>query len=192
MALPFQKAITGNSIKNNGAAVLNAGNTPADSPVTKSISQISNNNNPPLYGQNLTASVSPASSGNIGLAKAISGSKFAGFYDGKYVMQRYGFINGTANTALNSAAGDVKDKGFKGTYGYRRYNITSWNAVTGAATKGSAAGDLVLASGVDGTTGFNADDSVKYRTSAVPGELVVFTGKLNMPTQLDYNSKTNS
>lgn len=192
MALGYQKAITDNVIKNNGATVLNAGNTPADSPVTKSITQVSNNTVQKNYGQVLAASVSPASSGNIGLAKAISGSKFAGFYDGKYVMQRYGFVNGTANAALNSAAGDVNGRGFKGFYGYRRYDNTSWNAVTGAVTKGAAAGDLVLASGIDGTTGFYADDSIKYRTPAVPGELVVFTGKLNAPTQLDYNSKTNS
>lgn len=70
--------------------------------------------------------------------------------------------------------------------GDRRYNITSWNAVTGAATKGSNAGALVTYRDASGTT--LAHEALP--TNAVPGGLVYHYGAAN-PYNDQYDAKTS-
>jgi len=62
---------------------------------------------------------------------------------GRYIVRQLtaGFIGGVANTTLNTAAGAFGFKGLQKVKTARRLHITSWNAVTGAATKGANAGD---------------------------------------------------
>ena len=185
-----QRAVSGAAFKDNAAAIINAGN--ADS-LTKVISLITNCTPVKKYASFLTPNVGVGSSGNVGMIKAVAGSTFAGWYDGKFVMQKYGFVAGVSNNQLSSTASDTGGNrlAIASFTGYERLNITSWNAQTGAATYGAGRGVKVKASGIDGTVGRTADDAVRLSTITSRGELQIFTGRLNTPTQLDYPNTTN-
>lgn len=66
-----------------------------------------------------------------------------------------------------------------------RYQITSWNAVTGAATKGANDGDAYTF--IDPVSGSAAVEAKPTR--AVPGEFVYTIGT-NVPTQANYSART--
>lgn len=70
--------------------------------------------------------------------------------------------------------------------GNQRYNITGWDYVTGAATKGASAGATVQY--ID-PAGGGAVTSEPFPSRAVPGELVYTIGT-NVPKTGDYSAKT--
>lgn len=188
----FTKPLTSNPVKNDSATMLNAGDTNSS---VNNLSLIERNTPQTKYGSKLGLAVSPVASGNIGTAKTISGGRFSNLEEGNYIGKRYtSTIAGTSSSLLRSGAADVAGgKRGKTAYGgERRLHITSWDAVTGAATKGGNAGDLIPASGFDGVTGFRADHANSFSsTDLVPGELTFHTGKLANPTNVDYASKTS-
>lgn len=180
----WQKAITGNVVKQDSATMLHAGDSNS---AVNNLSLVENQSVQLQYGAKLGLATSPASSGNIGAIKTISAGPFSNLEAGKYIAKKLtSTIAGQSNTFLRSGAADV---GLRAPvhkfYGYQRLNITSWDYVTGEATVGGAAGATVLASGTNGVTGKAADQAY-----GPPGELVYRTGK-STPTQDDFKSSTN-
>lgn len=146
------------------------------------------------YGSILTFPTSPASSGNIGFQKAITG-RVAGIRT-KYVEAK-GFIAMKLPTKVGGVQTDILQGAAPNIgivmplykfYSYQRLNITSWNAVTGAATRGAANGTSILASGINGVVGKTAD--LGDGTSAVPAQFVYITGPIN-PSTVTSPKRTN-
>jgi hypothetical protein len=184
------KAISGNPYKDNGATVINGGTVDSSNTVTstKTISEISGLKD--SYGSKVVEAVSTASSGNLGTLKANSSAAFAyQMVAGEYVAKIIGTkVAGLSNTVLRSGAGDFGHRRPIARWeGYNRLDITDWSYTTGAATLGGASGARVLPSGIDGTTGPDADDAANP-SFAIPGELVYMV-KGSLPTQDDYKAK---
>jgi hypothetical protein len=190
MGLPSyaSKCVSGNIIKNDSATVLHTGD---GNSTVNNLSLIENLTGQTRYGARTSLAVSPNSSGNLGTRKAVSGGLYSNIEKGNYIGKKYtSTINQSSNTFLRSGAADVAGgrRGKTFFYGYQRLNITSWNAVTGAATEGSAAGVTVLASGLNGVVGGTyADHANSY---GVPAELTYMT-KGTTATQDDYKASTN-
>lgn len=193
MPLPTNVSTTCKSgpLKINSGIILKV--TGANAPVAN-LSEITNASVQKNYGSLLTFPVSPASSGNMGLVKAISGRN-AGIRT-KYV-EAIGFIamklptkvGGTQTDILKGAAPNIGIvMPLYKFYSYQRLNITSWDAVTGAATYGSARGNSVLASGINGVLGKAAD--LGDGTAAVPAQFVYITGPVN-PVTVTSPKRTN-
>lgn len=180
------KAITGNRIKNNGATVLGAGNLDGVN-VTKDLSIRTSLSQDTRYQvKNATTQ---------GVQKAVSAGTFGYQEAGNYVGHKYTSMKvaGVSNNVLRSGAGDYglgTRKAINSISGSRRYNITGWNYVTGAATTGGLAGaafswiDPNVAGGA--TAGV---DAAANPTRAIPGEFTYLVTGLT-PTQLDYSAKT--
>jgi len=162
-------ATSGNERKAR-VTILGAGNIDSNSPV-KEIGVDDMVNEPvKLYPQKAVSS----NTANIGTIVPLSGLEFNNTRDSEYVMPYMTTkIAGSSNTTMRSPAGDFGQirQNFKGD---TQLNITSWNAVTGAATQGGAAGANVLASGSDGTTGTAADTA-----NAMPGNIYFLQGGKN-------------
>ena len=182
----FSKIISGNPVKTDTGTLLRAGN--ASPSLVNDLSLIENLDAQPKYGSKPALAVSPNSSGNIGTAKIISGGTFVNLEEGRYVAKLINHsIAGTASTFLKSGAADTGlRRPVHKFYGYQRLAITSFNAVTGDATFGANNGVTVLASGIDGTLGKNADHAY-----GPPGELTFFHNSLNNATNFDYKTSTN-
>lgn len=119
--------------------------------------------------------------------KVISAGTFAGNNAGVYTMRMVSttIAGGQANTALLSgAAGYVGARTIHRHEKRRSYHITSWNYVTGAATKGADTHDDFLT------------DDASRPTRAIPGELaytehgMANSGTLSLPTLADYDVRT--
>jgi hypothetical protein len=198
-----QAAVSGNPFRNNGATIVKAGNVPSTATrVTKVQNLRDNETKEGKYAGQVSLSTGDAwSSGNLGTAKPLSGGTFQ--YDPPanvasstpvtVIARRVSTtISGASNEALKSGASDTGIREHGHFYrGNRLLGISSWNAVTGAATKTAGReGLLIQPSGIDGTVGKDADDTVQNSTYAIPGELVLMqTGKT--PSQLDYAAKYN-
>jgi hypothetical protein len=173
------KAISGNLTKNKGATVLGAGAVDGRV-VTNAILLTTNNAGAQgQIGSRVFLAVSPASSGNTGTKTAITGN-FAKMVKGQYLIPGYSQqIAGVANTILSTPAAD-----WKRTNGltlvqiikYQRLDITSWNAVTGVATKGVNAGS---------TVSLAVDKAAQETTGRLPAGLVYMVTGLT-PTQDNY------
>ena len=156
------KAINANPQKNNGSTVLRSNSAEYNDLAFNEMGS----------GRNELAPVSGLTQ------KAISAGNFAhenniGLFLG-YSEQ----VAGQNNDAIKLTGYQPNQEGFRG---YQRIDITSITALTGAVTYGANNGVTVLASGLDGTTGINADHNI----SVVPGELVYQKGSL-VPVQADY------
>lgn len=174
------KAVSGNNVKNNGATIPRGGNIDSSSTVTSAPDNVT-------QGAGHTSGTKPLqkTGSNIGTMKAVSSATFAGNYAGKYVVLRgVGSIHGADSYMLNSGAADFGRRSIHGKTNRRSYHITSWNYVTGAATKGSDTNDDMGA------------DHAATPTRAIPGELVITdrsiakSGALAVPLQTDYPEKT--
>ncbi len=117
---------------------------------------------------------------------------FAGNFNsilaGAYISQLIGKDtsgNSLANLRIPGAATAYRTGIFTGV-GNNRYHITSWNAVTGAATKGGSAGGAFTY--VNASTG-SALASEPKPTRAAPGRVVFGIGT-NVPTRDSYNTVT--
>lgn len=144
------KLITANSYNNNNTVMLGAGNVPTGGPASS------------LTLSNAHKSVAkhdtlPVSGVTLGTIKSIPARQFNKQTDGEYVgMIICDSVAGVADTTLrggNSDNGQDSRSYFKQ---YNRIDVTI-DAETGAVTRNSLDGDVVLASGFDNTTGRNAD-----------------------------------
>jgi hypothetical protein len=157
-----KKALTGNDQKNNGATFFHANTTEY---------------NDLRFSERGAGSTELAPVSGLTQA-AISGGVFANNSEGIY----RGYTSQIAGQASSVARfTDRKVDIRRGFRQYERLDVESINALTGVVTYGSNKGDVVLASGIDGTTGVNADHTL----SVLPGELVYQKGSIN-PVQADY------
>lgn len=185
MVTRYQKAISGNDYKNDGATVLKAGaaSTSVGNPVTN-VRTLRDNAIYDGYGSKVMLAVSPTSSGTIGTFSALSGGTFArrataGAYLG---IKLTNTINGTANTTLKMGAADFGTKRTPHPLTTcRLLDEDSWDAETGDVTKGGNQGVL---------SSFGLDHAANS-SNAVPGELTVKTGAF-LPTNLDYKPRTSN
>lgn len=162
--------------KNNAATIINAGTQPTGSENTSiTLSNVGKGQN---TVNKVFQAVTTASSGNVGTLKVVTGA-FQSFTKGDYVYPLIaGTIAGTASTVLDKPNSNQVVRPIAFTEGDRRINITSWNAVTGAATYGGNRGDAMS---------FGTDDAARP-TSAVPGELAFLVGGAT-PSQLNYAAR---
>lgn len=185
-------AISGQPQKNNGGTVLQAGNT--DSSVVIDLSLSSNASTTPNGSKVIQSATS-----NIGTMKPISGGNFANtMTSGKFIVR--GLTGQSIAGVALSGIGNIKIAAEQnGNYSikrwsqYERLHITSWDYVTGAATKGGSAGDATYFAAVDGSTVNSnalskAADDAANPTKAVPGELVYMTTGV-LPTQDEYEAR---
>lgn len=175
-------AKSGLPIRNNGAVVPRGGAITTGSPVTSAPDNLTQGYTSRGVGGTTVLSKTGA---NIGTQKAVSAGTFQrNMFAGQYVMYRYGFVGGSASTFLNSGAADFGRRAIHVKTNRRSYHITSWNYVTGAATKGADTDDNL------------GDDHAATPTRAIPGEFVYTdhgqakTGSLAIPLQANYEAKT--
>jgi hypothetical protein len=174
------KAISNQPVKNANSTLLNAGNVNPLLANNLSLSESAGNQN--MYGSQMVVSVSPTSSGNVGIGKAISNGTFNVNQDGNYIAIMLGTkIAGVATSQLRNSAGSTPRSSIIRYQGYRRYDNQSWDAKTGILTKGPNAGAAVLPSGIDGRVGAGADDAQLY-----PGELTTYPNGIR-PITDEYN-----
>ena len=176
-------AKSGQPIRNNGAVVPRGGAITTGSPVTSAPDTLTQGYQSKGVGGTTPLSKTGA---NIGTQKAVSAGTFArNMFAGQFVMTRYGFVGGSASTFLNSGAADFGRRAIHVKENRRSYHITSWNYVTGAATKAGDTNDDFLT------------DHAARPTRAIPGEFVYTdhgmakSGSLAVPLQDDYDAKTN-
>lgn len=181
-------AISGQPQKNNGASVLHAGNIDGVN-VTNNLSLATNAHDVPWATDLVYLAVSPVSSGNVGNMKPLSAGIFNKMEEAQYVAKIIGTrIAQTDDTFLRSGAAETNDRtSLHYSRGYRQYDVSSWDYVTGAATLGGSEGTAItFHDPVAGTT-----IAVEpFPTDSVPGELVYRDGSAS-PTQDDYKARTN-
>lgn len=170
-------AVAGQPIKNDSSTLLNAGNV--NPSLANNITLAENTPTHPTYGSRITVSVSPTSSGNTGIGKAISNGTVNVNTEGNYIAIMLGTkIAGITSTVMR--AGYATPGSTINRYqGYRRYGVNSWD-YNHVITKGGGAGAAVAPSGINGVTGIYADES-----NQLPGELTMMTGDSD-PTNYNY------
>lgn len=178
-AITTVKPLTGQAVVNNGGTALGAG-----SAGTK-MDQLSISNNAYVTPWNhVVQAVSPVASGDLGTIKPYSSGKFGSMEEGYYIMRNYmSRLASTNNTLLRCPGSETASRKFANYgRGNHRYHITSWDYVTGAATKGGNAGDSFTYHDPVNDTAITQEP---FPTMAVPGELCyMVTG--TTPTQDDY------
>lgn len=195
------------STVNNGGTIVNAGNVPADSPITKVIG-VNELNTGSEYGSQVV--VNTATGANFtdpqGVIKAKSSGTFAYTPDqgtNFLVMAggdtNAGKINGTASTLLTIPGGSTNTSSIKslvttrqlGTYATAKFDVLALpsSGVVPGRTKGSGAGSIVrYVQADDGVS--NAIDDAARPTRSVPGELTYMFGSV-IPKLDDYKAKNN-
>lgn len=175
-------AKSGQPVRNNGAVVPRGGAIVSGGPVTSAPDNLTQGFTSKGVGGTTVLSKTGA---NIGTLKAVSANGFARtMTPGHFVMMRYGFIAGAASGFLNSGAADFGRRSIHGKTNRRSYHITSWNYLTGAATKGADTDDDM------------GSDHAAIPTRAIPGELtftdrgIARSGSLAVPLNDDYDAKT--
>lgn len=175
--------------RNNGATVLYGGDVGDNAPVTNAPDRSILGHHSGKHGAVVVQSA------NLGTHKGYSAGTFAYRMEaGKVVGMRMAeSISGVANDILLSGAGDFGRRNVHWIEKHRRLHITSWDYVTGAATKGGNAGD---AANFHNVRGSGHIDDAAHPTRAIPGELVYTdhglakSGSLAVATQADYDEKT--
>ena len=157
-----QKAIDGNEQKNDGATFFHSNSV-----------------------QYNDLRFSERGNGSVPLSP-VSGVTQAAIEAGVYANNSEGIFRGYTSeiAGVSSSVPRFTDKKVDVVRGFRQYqriDVESINALTGAVTYGENNGVSVLASGIDGTTGVDADHTI----SVLPGELVFQKGSIN-PVQADY------
>jgi hypothetical protein len=197
------KAITGNSVKNDGGTVVAAG-TLSDSPMTKVI-----NVNELATGSEYGSKVleNDGSGGEFtdpqGVIKAKTGGTFA-YTPGKgenfLVMAggdtNAGKINNTTSNVLTVPGGvsNAKVNQINKLLTTRKLGVTTYNVfavpssgIVPGRTKGAGAGDVVAYVSTSGN--FPATDDAASPTRSVPGELTYHFGKVAQPYNDVYKAK---
>ena len=177
------KAVAGSTQKNNGSTILNGGTT--SNPANNILTFAQNTVTPKPKG--VVQAVSALESGNLGTLKAVSGGNFSHQTAGEYTGMIIGTkIAGVTNNVLKSPASDKGSrKALHYGRGNNRYDVTTYNYFTGAATKGGNAG--VAFTYWDPVAGTAIAVEPKP-TSSIPGELTYMVNGVT-PTQDDYKAK---
>lgn len=157
-----QKAIAANDQKNNGASFLYSNSSEYND---VSFTEVGD-------GRNQLSAVSNYTQ------KGISGGTFAFNNNSGTMLGETSQVAGVSSDAVRITGYKPNKDGFRG---YERLDIQSIDALTGTVTYGGLNGSGVPASGLDGTSGVNADHTL----SVIPGELVYQKGSL-VPVQADY------
>lgn len=193
------------STVNNGGTIVNAGNVPAGSPVTKVLG-VNELNTGSEYGSKVVVDTATGNgtSDPHGVIKAVSAGTFA-YTPGKgenFLLRaagdtNAGKINGTASNTLTVPGGVTNVSIHKlvttrqlGTYATASFNVLARpsTSVVPGRTKGSGAGTLVeYVQADDGTTA--ASDDAASPTRSVPGELTYHFGALARPTTDEYKAR---
>lgn len=179
MATTTAGASHGLTKRNDGGVVLEGGDIASGGPITVAPGYTTTSFRSGVHGAHPVVSTG-------GMVKAKSTYTFAYKQVAtQFIGHRYaGYINGTANTLLETGSSDTSQhRSINRLNTTRRYNITAWSYVTGAATKGGNAGDEV---------DFGSDHAATP-SRAIPGEFVYMEGKGNDvgATQDDYDAKTD-
>lgn len=128
-----------------------------------------------------------ADSTTHGYYRTVSGSynkMVAGRYISRFLSG--GYLANVANTSMEFSSAQRFRRHIDGANNAYRYDITSWDYVTGVVTKGSNAGASY--NFVDPVGGGTADDSAIRPTMAIPGEFTyLVTGQV--PTNVDFEAK---
>lgn len=125
-----------------------------------------------------------ASTTTHGSYKLLSGNyALQNDFIGRYICDS---LAGSASSVVRMLSNSAPTRAIHMARGSRRFHITSWNAVTGAATKGANAGDLV---GYIDPVGGGAVTQETIPTRAVPGEFVYRDGG-KLAEYDDYNART--
>lgn len=179
------KAITANAYKDNGATVVMGGaaNTTSSSPSGPAVTQVMLSKI--IYGQNARkalGSVVPLATATSGTDAAQAGGYWAKLNQfiirgGRITTALAGVANTKMGFGMNARVNNYKTCIHSKTTRVTMH-ITSWNYVTGAATKGS-----------NTTDNFRADDAATP-SMAVPGEFAYLI-KVSGPTQADYPARTD-
>lgn len=174
------KAFTNNAVANNGGTALgvSSNGTKLDGLT------LSSNAHHPEVGSRVYQAVSPVDSGNLGTIKPYSAGVFGKMEEGYYITRGYmSRLAQTNNTILRSPGSETASrKPYNPARGNYRYDITSWDYVTGAATKGGSAGSSF---GYIDPVGGGAVTVEPFPTMSVPGELCYMVTGIT-PTQDDY------
>jgi len=164
--------------RNDGATVVKGGNV--DSSLT--VSNVPYTSVLDAHSHGHGSAPSEASSWN---QKAVSAGTWAQMVAGSYVLRKVTTtLAGVANTTLLFGNSDYGRNSIHVKTTRRSYHITSWDYVTGVATKGADTNDS-----------FN-DDHAATPTRAVPGEYtftdhaIPLSGALAVPLSGDYEAKT--
>lgn len=185
MAVPYQKAVSGNNYHNDGSTIVKAGNIASTSRVTQNFTLLESTANPLSYGAKVSLSSGTAkSSGNLGTFNAKTTFAYKEVA-GRYIVKKYtNYVNGVADTSMNSCAANYRGRARK-PIPYLETTRTlgsgvtaSFNPFTGTLTKGGNAG---------GSASFGQDHAARP-TNATPGELQYKTGAV-LPKQDDYKPK---
>lgn len=179
-----QTTLSGSTVRHNGGTVLKAGNV-ASTSRTKDLSMIT------TLHKTVYASKANETNANSGLAtRPLSGGDYAKMTKGRFIAKYLtgDYLAGLANTAISKMARDPNSRTIHKNQKARRLHITSWNAVTGAATKGGSAGasynfiDPEVAGGVTAS----AESGSPANEWSVNGELVYMAGG-KVPTTTSYS-----
>jgi hypothetical protein len=199
--------IAGGSTVNNGGTIVNAGNVPAGSPITKVI-DVNDLNTGSEYGSKV---VSQAATGGgfsdphgVRVARAGSSGVLAYFptrEERNFLIRAAGDtgagkINNVSSTVLTTPGGvntggsihELASTRRIGSYATASFNVLAMpsSGVVPGRTKGTGAGSLSTYVEIDGTT--PASDEAATPTRSVPGELTYMFGSIT-PKQDNYKAK---
>lgn len=168
------KAISGNSIQNTRGTILGGGSSANEKMATLL------NNLHTVQGNHVQKAVSPTDSGNLGTVSPITGSfgQQTNGYIGPFLTS---YVAGVANTTLRIPGSNSRHRSVHPARGNYRYDITSWDYVTGAATKGGSAGQAFT------YWGPASNGSVAVEDLSV-GEFTFIEGPVT-PSMKDYGSR---
>jgi len=195
-----QAAVTGNATKNAGGTVLKAGAISSNSPITNNFTILESVAKTPSYGSKVTLSSGTAySSGNLGTFNAYSTFAYKQTTGtGRWIMPKVcSFVNGVAIPAAmrgwanGASSSSEKMRSIPYIESARSLGSgvsTSWDAETGAITKGAGAGESRAF--INPIGGGTCSDSAARPTNAVPGELTYKTGK-KLAVSDDYKPRTS-
>lgn len=164
-----QIAATSGNERKARITVLHGGNVSSSAVKNTTIASTVTN---PLKPDNKTIFLANGdSASNIGASGSFASRQFNATRENQYIMPYMTTkIAGATDNVLRSPAADFGYVGINKFGANQRYHNVSWDAATGALTKGANAGASVLPSGIDGTVGANADHALG--TDAIPGEIV--------------------
>lgn len=175
--MAVQKIISGNAYKLYIGKILAAGNI-GDTSKWADLSLRNTAKN------NTTQDTQIAQTATSGVTKPYSAGTFLYQAKNKYIIRSVSdSISGVTTSILRIVGSDYNRVAHSPSRGNRRYNITSWNYVTGAATKGVNAGDLVKFHDIAAN-----DDNLAVEAMApnvIPGEFTYRTGA-PLPVNADF------
>lgn len=187
--MAYQKAITGNTEKKNFSTMQFVGAKAETNGANITSIQPGENTTNGAYGSVVATSVGVASSGNLGVSRVVDGTvnKL-----GEFMIRGVAdTVAGASDTTLKSGSSDVGVGRYPRPIEFaRRLDEDSWNAKTGAVTKGGAQGAQYLYHGSTSHALSGVDEAARP-TYAIPGEFTAMEGKA-LPTMKDYDAKYSS